>query len=118
MARKHENMMVFQQADELVLEVYKLTKDLPAEERFGLQSQIRRAAVSAPTNIVEGAARDTDKDFRHFLVMALGSASEVKYLLALCSRLELLDSHLTHVLESRYDSLIRSLQCFIDKLKV
>lgn len=62
----------------LVKEIYLITKDFPESEKFGLISQVRRAAVSIPTNIAEGAGRQTDKDFRNFLFIALGSAFEVK----------------------------------------
>jgi four helix bundle protein len=59
-------------------EVYTLTKSFPPDERFGLTSQIRRAAVSIPSNIAEGAARQSDKEFCHFLSIAQGSASELE----------------------------------------
>jgi four helix bundle protein len=61
----------------LVKEVYILTADFPDSEKFGLISQLRRAAVSISANIAEGAGRQTDKDFRNFLFIALGSAFEV-----------------------------------------
>jgi four helix bundle protein len=72
-------LKVWQKAHRFVLHVYEATQKFPAEERFGLTSQIRRAAVSIPANIAEGAVRSSDADFGRFLHIALGSASEVDY---------------------------------------
>jgi len=67
--------------------IYALTSAFPADERFGLTSQMRRASVSVPSNIAEGAARSTKKEFLHFLIMARGSLSELDTQLALARRL-------------------------------
>ncbi len=81
---------MFQVADSLALHVYLHTASFPATERFGLQSQLRRAAVSVATNIVEGCARRSHADYARFLDIALGSATETDYLLDLSRRLGML----------------------------
>lgn len=91
MGRNHRQLTVFQKADELAVLVYRLTAKFPPDERFELRSQIRRAAVSTPTNIVEGCARDGRRDYARFLDIASGSANEVSYLLDLSARLGVLD---------------------------
>ena len=81
MGRDPSKLKVVHLADELVVEVYRATRGFPVEERYGLQAQLRRAAVSVPTNIVEGCARNSERDYLHFLDVAIASASEVRYLL-------------------------------------
>ena len=115
MSRDHKKLRVFQLADELVVDVYVVTRELPAEERYGLQSQLRRAAVSAPTNIVEGCARRSTKDDAHFMGIALGSSSEVRYLLGLTRRLFDVSEQCDDLAE-RYGEIVRGLQKLIDAL--
>lgn len=117
MSRDHRKLKVFSMADELVVEVYRRTTDFPVEERYGLQAQLRRAAVSVPTNIVEGCARRTTRDYVQFLVIALGSASEIRYLLGLARRLEILSSSAHDALEPAYDELVRALEGLIRSLE-
>ena len=86
--RKYE---VWHKAHDLCLHVYKnIVIHFPAEERFGLASQLRRAAYSVSLNIVEGCGRNSEKDFVHFLDIALGSAQELEYCLLLAKDLELI----------------------------
>lgn len=77
------DLKVWQAAHELTLDVYRATNALPPEERYGLLPQLRRAAVSIPANIAEGCGRRGDRDFARFLQIAMGSASELEYLLLL-----------------------------------
>jgi len=84
------NIQAWQKAHELTLKIYKTTKAFPKDERYGLTSQIRRAALSIPCNIAEGCARSTDADFARFLDIAIGSASEVECQLLLAKDLEYL----------------------------
>jgi four helix bundle protein len=86
----YEKFEAWQVAHELALEIYRVTDDWPKEERFGLTIQLRRAALSAPTNIAEGAAKRGNREFRRFLDIALGSLSEVSYLLRFSRDRELL----------------------------
>lgn len=83
----YRNLKVWKKAHEVVLEIYKMTNDFPEDERFGLTSQLRRAVVSIPTNLAEGYGRTTSADFKRFVMISLGSANEVEYLLLLCKDL-------------------------------
>ena len=91
MAWKHySEMIVWQKSMDLVVEIYRLVKLLPADERYALSEQMRRAAVSIPSNIAEGESRKTDKEFKHFLSIAKGSVSEVETQLFICRRINYL----------------------------
>jgi len=91
MTRPHHRLDSWSNSVELVVAIYKHTEHFPKEERFGLTSQIRRAAVSIPANIAEGAARHSTKEFAHFLSNAQGSASELETELIIANRLGYVD---------------------------
>jgi len=74
----HKDLDVWKKAIEFVAEIYKITRNFPKDEIYGLTSQIRRAAVSIPSNIAEGAARNSTKEFIQFLYIALGSSAETE----------------------------------------
>jgi four helix bundle protein len=88
--RDHHKLRAFDLADELAILVYRYTKTFPKEEMFGLTSQMRRAAVSVASNIVEGCARSTKNEYLRFLEIAYGSAQELQYHISLAHRLSYL----------------------------
>lgn len=90
--RPHEKLDVWKKAVAIVTTLYDITKTFPADERFGLTSQIRRAGVSIPANIAEGAGRESDKEFCRFLSIAQGSASELETELLIAKNLGYLSS--------------------------
>jgi four helix bundle protein len=93
--RDHRKLRAFQLADELALLVYRTTCSFPRDEHFGLRAQMRRAAVSVASNIVESWARHTQADYLHFLDMAFGSLRELDYQVSLARQLGYLraDAH-------------------------
>ena len=90
--RDYTKIKAFNIADDFVVDIYKHTKCFPKEERYGLTSQIRRAAVSVPSNIAEGASRRHKRDYLHFLYISRGSLAEAGYLLHLSNRLDYINS--------------------------
>ena len=96
------NLLIWKRSHQLTLDIYKVSQSFPKEELFGLTSQIGRAISSVPTNIAEGSGRNSNKDFAHFLQIAIGSASEVEY--------ELLLAHdLQYINKDEYERLINEM---------
>ena len=99
--RDHTKLRAFQLADEVAVLVYKVTAGFPKEELYGLTSQIRRAAVSVPSNIVEGCARDSQADYLRFLYIAFGSLRELHYQISLAKRLGFLRDQDSSLIEPK-----------------
>ena len=99
--RDHRKLKAFALADEIALMIYQITVSFPKEELYGMTSQMRRAAVSVPSNIVEGCARDTQTDYRRFLTIAFGSLRELNYQLSLAKRLGFLGNQDTSLVEEK-----------------
>lgn len=89
----YEKLIVWQVADEFVFQIYERTKGFPRQEQYGLIAQLRRAAVSIPTNIAEGTGRQGKNETRQFANIALGSLAECEYLVRLSSRLGFFNEH-------------------------
>lgn len=114
MSRDHRKLRVFHDAHSLTLAIYKHTKGFPKEEWFGIRQQMRRAATSTPSNIVEGSARRTTADYLKFLYIALGSACEVKYLVGLASDLDFLSGTPINLLADRCDHVVRQMERLVE----
>ncbi len=89
--KNFKNLKVWQKGIDLVVETYNKIEKFPKEELFGLTSQIKRSAISIPSNIAEGSGRGTDKDFNRFLDVALGSSFELETQLIIANRLKFLN---------------------------
>ena len=107
---------MFGQADALIIAVYRVTAAFPADERYVLQAQIRRAAISAATNIVEGCARRTTREYVQFLNVANGSTAEARYLVNVAHRLGFVSATVENELVGRYTELTKGLQRLIVSL--
>lgn len=105
----YKQLKVWQDSVELATQVYKLTAQFPAEERFGLQSQVRRSCVSIALNIAEGAGRATNGEFKQFIGYANGSANEVETTLIICRNLELLTEEEVNRVSEKLDSIQKML---------
>jgi four helix bundle protein len=90
--RNFKNLLIWEQGILLVKEIYKIAQKLPSDEKFGLKSQITRAAVSIPSNIAEGSSRNSEVEFKRFLEIAIGSLFELETQLIIIKELELIKS--------------------------
>jgi len=113
MARDRTKLKAFHLAHSLAVSVYRVTQSFPSSER-DLRSQLRRAAVSVPSNIAEGCARRSKGDYLRFLDIALGSASEVDYLITFCREVSLLDRSGGDECKNCCLPVVRSLQKLIE----
>ena len=109
---------VWHKAHQLAVRIYKVTESFPAAEVYGLTSQLRRAGVSIPTNLAEGCGRTSDADLVRFVVMAMGSVSEVEYLLLLSRELQLIREETNNDLESKIVEIKKMLAALIKTIRV
>ena len=111
--KTHKDLIVWNKSMDLVITTYKLTSNFPSEEKFGLTSQMRRASVSIPSNIAEGAARNSTKEYIRFLYIALGSLSELETQFLITIRL----NYLSDFLDDKIIEIRKMLLSLIKKLK-
>ena len=114
-SRKHHELLVWQESISLVEVVYKLTEVFPEVEHYGLTSQMRRAAVSEPSNIAEGAARGSDAEFIRFLHITRGSLSEIETQLLIAQRLSYTNADQS--LEQQIEQIFKKMGALLNHLK-
>lgn len=116
----YKDLIVWQKSIDLVITIYELTNKFPREEQFILVSQIRRCTISIPSNIAEGSKRGTKKDYRHFLITALGSGAELETQIIISKKLNYAKAADFIKAESLLDEVMRMLtkmsKGFSDKL--
>lgn len=115
--RNYTELKAFQLSDSLVLLIYRITESFPKQEMFGLTNQLRRAAVSTVSNIVEGASRHSEIDFLRFLDMAYGSACEVEYQVSLAFRLGYIEEARYGILKEKCSEVAKVLNGLIRSLR-
>jgi four helix bundle protein len=114
--KTHKDLDVWKQSIELVTIIYEVTKSFPKEELFGITSQIRRAAVSIPSNIAEGAARNHNNEYRQFLYIALGSGAELDTQLIISNNLSYLSDKDLEQVVNKLTSISKMLQGLIKSI--
>jgi four helix bundle protein len=117
MGRSYRDLIAWQKAMKFVTEIYEVTQRFPTEERYGLTNQLRRASVSVPSNIAEGQARFSQKEFHHFLSQARGSLAEIETQLLIASGLKSIQSANADALLAAADELGRVLNGLIASIK-
>ena len=118
MARDHRKLRVFHEAHRQVLAIYKHTRSFPRDEWYALRLQMRRAAVSIPSNIVEGNARRTTKEYVHFLNVARGSAADVTYLVDLARELGYVPGPVFKELNDRCEAICRQVEALLQSMEL
>ena len=114
--RNFRKYQVWELGHQITLDVYKLSKQFPKDEQYGLTSQMRRASSSVPANIAEGCERESEAEFKRFLVIANGSATELEYFLILVKDLKLVSEENVEAHIAKVDQLKRSLNKLISKI--
>ncbi len=117
MGQSYRELIAWQKGIDLVTEIYEVTRLFPREELYGLSNQLRRAAVSVPSNIAEGQARFSPKEFHHFLAMARGSLVEVETQIIIAEKLKYLEQEACRSLLERTAELGRILNGLLASIK-
>ncbi|MCB2212362.1 four helix bundle protein [bacterium] len=115
--RDHKELKAWQLSDDYVIKIYSITKQFPSDEKYGLVSQMRRSAMSVPTNIVEGCARSTKQELLRFLDISYGSANELEYQVNVAGRLGYLPKSSREKLEHDIEEIVRVLKALIASLR-
>jgi len=113
----YKNYKVWQKSHELVIDIYQITSTFPKSEQFNLVSQINRASLSVPTNIVEGCGRETQKELIRFLYISSGSAHELEYLILVSSELKFISKKDSKALLKKIDEIKKMLFSLIKTIK-
>lgn len=111
-----KELLIWKKSTELAVFVYELTKKFPTDEKYGLITQMRRSAVSIPSNIAEGHMRNTDKDFRQFIAIARGSCAELETQSRIAYKLNYFQAGTYQVLEEKIEEIAKMLSSFYSKL--
>lgn len=111
------SLKVWEKSHSISLDIYRLTKGFPKDEQFNLTSQLRRAITFMPTNLAEGCGRGSDKDFKRFVQIAMGSASEAEYLILLSKDLNYISDKEFNKLIVEIQEIKKMLSSLISKLK-
>ena len=114
--KNYKELIIWQKSIEIVKKIYQLTKQFPSEEKYGLISQITRAAISISANVAEGSSRNSDKDYSRFLQIALGSAFEVQTYLIIAKEMQLAKIKDIQEIEILIEEEIKMIHSFIKKL--
>ena len=117
MIKSYKDLTVWQKAMDLVVEIYRIVKILPPEERYALSDQMKRAAVSIPSNIAEGNARGSKKDYANFLSIAKGSNAELQTQCQICARLNFVKEENIQAALSLCDEVGRMLNTMIIRMR-
>lgn len=118
MLKSYKELVVWQKSIDLVKEIYRLTKKFPKTEIFGIIPQMRRAAISIPSNIAEGCGRTTRKEYRHFYSISYGSALELETQMLLSKDLSLAQTQDFIAAENLLDEILKMLNVITRKLAV
>ena len=117
MTTTHKDLVVWQMSMDITVDIYYITRNFPKYEEYGLTSQMRRSAVSIPSNIAEGYGRGSRKELKHFLEVSSGSAAELETQLLICKRVDLVDSYIVDELCNRLKRILKMLSSLILRCK-